>query len=280
MFNNAVNDSAVLRGNVRFLHEPIAYSPRNVHPVAQLFMLACRLNDIAMMDVSGMKINPFLLETIERDRIALPSGADGWFVLPRWQRIADSYQAAVAKVLNALGDVSGNQFSISGNLGFDLTVELRETPKKALAMEQLYRDQNADILLLPAQFGMHHVDQPSYRAVRFALKGVEFCLGAYEIGIMLLLAQEAYPRQPNGLKLDCAGDEIWVADSIAQRLPQQGFEFRNGGFTPDAIEDTIEDAPSFMIHESRKIQFSNHFDENVSWLSITPTAFIPFIRDI
>jgi hypothetical protein len=42
------------------------------------------------------------LARIQRDEVALPSGAEGYFAIPRWQNLAGTYNEAIEKVLAKL----------------------------------------------------------------------------------------------------------------------------------------------------------------------------------
>lgn len=169
--------------------------------------------------------NQDMLAQMEKGEISLPPGAEGFFAIPHWSKVAPTYQAAVEKVLDLLAKAYGGRFTNyrKGELGPN---QLRETSKKARAMEALQQAQNADILLVPAQFGLRHRGR-SVRRARSVMNGSEFSLGAYEIGIMLLTHPDRL-QNVDDLWLDCAGDEFSPdADGDFRRAPV--FEFRGGG---------------------------------------------------
>lgn len=149
--------------------------------------------------------NQDMLAQMEKGELSLPPGAEGFFAIPHWSKVGSTYQAAVEKVLDLLAKAYGGRFTNyrKGELGSN---QLRETSKKARAMEVLQQTQNADILLVPAQFGLRHRGR-SVRRARAVMNGSEFGLGAYEIGIMLLTHPDRL-QNVDDLWLDCAGDEF------------------------------------------------------------------------
>jgi hypothetical protein len=96
----------------------------------------------------------FMLAQMEKGEISLPPGAEGFFAIPHWSKVAPTYQAAVEKVLDLLDKAYGGRFTNyrKGELGPQF---LRETSKKARAMEALQQTQNADILLSSPHFPGH-----------------------------------------------------------------------------------------------------------------------------
>ena len=169
--------------------------------------------------------NQDMLAQMEKGEISLPPGAEGFFAIPHWSKVAPTYQAAVEKVLDLLDKAYGGRFTNyrKGELGPQF---LRETSKKARAMEALQQTQNADILLVPAQFGLRHRGR-SVRRARAVMNGGEFGLGAYEIGIMLLTHPDRL-QNVDDLWPDCAGDKFSPdADGDFQRV--RFFTFFDGG---------------------------------------------------
>ena len=166
--------------------------------------------------------NQDMLAQMEKGEISLPPGAEGFFAIPHWSKVAPTYQAAVEKVMKLLVKAYGGRFTNyrKGELGPN---QLRETSKKARAMESLQLSQNADVLLVPAQFGIRHRGR-SVRRARAAMDRTEFGLGAYEIGIMLLTHLDRL-QNVDDLWLDCAGDEFSPgADGGFQNTPIFGFD--------------------------------------------------------
>ena len=84
---------------------------------------------------------------------------------------------------------------------------IRETAHKTACMSQIAEQQKGyDILIVPAQFGIAHRGK-SVRRARVVIGGKGFGLGAFEVGIMLLLHPERLQHYDD-LWIDCAGDEF------------------------------------------------------------------------
>jgi hypothetical protein len=136
----------------------------------------------------------------------LPPNAEGWFAIPRWEKIASTYGEAVQKVLDLIKQNRNIEFFNyrKGLLGLQL---LRQSQKSAKAFQKLGDEQkDYDILVVPAQFGLHHRDRSVYQA-REVMNASEFGLGAFSIGIMILTHPERLMNH-NDLWIDCAGDEF------------------------------------------------------------------------
>lgn len=154
---------------------------------------------------------------------SLPAGAEGWFAIPRWQTIAPTYGEAVAKVFALLSSTRNGKFfnHHEGQLGPEY---LRQSTKTAQAFAQLCEQQkDHDILVVPCQFGLNHHGR-SVRRARAVMNSLEFGLGAFEVGIMLLTHPERLQHY-NDLWIDCAGDEF-DPDADGQFLDAPFFGFR------------------------------------------------------
>ncbi len=149
--------------------------------------------------------NGDLLTQVEKGEVAIPAGAEGYFAIPHWSKVAPTYQAAVEKVLALLGKAYGGRFTNyrQGQLGPQY---LQEIDRKAWSMQQLKEKQGSDILILPAQFGLRHRGR-SVRRARAIMGENEFGLGAYEIGIMLLTHPDRL-QNVNDLWIDAGGDKF------------------------------------------------------------------------
>ena len=113
--------------------------------------------------------------------LPLPSGAEGYFAIPRWQTIAPTYREAVEKVFALLAKQRKGKFHnyCEGQLGEEY---LRESEKTAAAFQKLSDEQKGyDILVVPAQFGMRHRGR-SVRRAREVMNASEFGLGAFAVG--------------------------------------------------------------------------------------------------
>ena len=136
----------------------------------------------------------------------LPVGAEGYFVIPRWQLLAPTYGEAVEKVFAALA-IQRPFYSwyYEDKLGPEY---LRRTEHATAMWEKLELEngqRGSDILVVPAQFGLYHRGK-SVKEARASFAENEFGLGAYEVAIMLLTHPErlqsfAYPW------IDAPGDE-------------------------------------------------------------------------
>jgi hypothetical protein len=136
----------------------------------------------------------------------LPNGAEGYFAIPRWQTVAPTYREAVEKVFALLAKQRKGKFQNyrEGQLSEQY---LRESEKTAAAFQKLGDEQKGyDILVVPAQFGIRHRGR-SVRRAREVMNSLEFGLGAFAVGIMLLTHPER-EIQWEQLHIDCAGDEF------------------------------------------------------------------------
>lgn len=193
------------------------------------------------------RANRDLLMQIEKDEITLPYGAEGFFAIPHYLCIADSYQEAVQKVLDRLKEVLGDRFANcrKGYLGPNL---LHENRKKIVQRGILQKDQDSDMHIVAAQFGMRHRGRSGLRAHTIMNKK-ECGLGAYEIGIMLLTHPERLQNK-NDLWIDCIGDEYY---SLAR-----------DGFLRSPVFRIFEDTLILDTHEIDRI--NEHFGSPSSFL--------------
>jgi len=136
----------------------------------------------------------------------LPPNAEGWFAIPRWEKIAPTYGEAVQKVLDLIKQTRNGAFYNyrEGQLGPQY---LRQSQKASRAFQKLGDEQkDYDILVVPAQFGLHHRGR-SVRRAREVMNASEFGLGAFAIEIMILTHLERLQHHDD-LWIDCAGDEF------------------------------------------------------------------------
>ena len=155
----------------------------------------------------------------------VPTGAEGWFAIPKWQTIAPTYGEAVQKVLDAIKKARNGKFYNyrEGQLGSD---RLRQSAKTEKVFQTLGDEQkDHDILVVAAQFGLRHRGR-SVRRAREVMNSQEFGLGAFAVGIMILTHPERLMHYDD-LWLDCAGDEFApVADGDFSSAPL--FRFDDG----------------------------------------------------
>ena len=132
----------------------------------------------------------------------LPAGAEGWFAVPRWEKVASSYNEAVEKVLDLIGKTRTLYNYHKGELGPEY---LRLSERTAVALQMIGEKQKGDFLLIPAQFGLTHRGR-SVRRVRVVYAPHEFGLGSFIAGCMILSHPERLVRWEQ-LRIDCPGDE-------------------------------------------------------------------------
>lgn len=132
----------------------------------------------------------------------LPTDVEGWFAIPRWEKIASTYNQAVELVLAKI--TSQRKFNNwrEGQLG---PRHLRQNERMEAMFREIGDQQKGDILVVPAQFGLRHRGR-SVRRAREVLTVNEFGLGAFAVGCMLLTHPEREVRWDQ-LHIDCMGDE-------------------------------------------------------------------------
>ena len=157
----------------------------------------------------------------------LPPNAEGWFAIPRWEKLGSSYGEVVDKVLATIKSKRTFYNYREGQTGPEY---LRQHAKTVRAFQKLGDEQKGhDILIVPCQFGLRHRGR-SVRRAREVFMANEFGLGAFAIGIMLL----THPERLNDdlwnddLWIDCAGDEF-SCDGDVQFDDAPCFVFRDDG---------------------------------------------------
>ncbi len=159
----------------------------------------------------------------------VPVGAEGWFAIPKWQTIAPTYTQAVQKVLDAMKLQRQGKF-YNWKEGQINDQQLHESRVKMEVFQRLGNEQkDQDILVVAAQFGLRHRGRSVRRAREIMIdNGMEFGLGAFEIGIMLLTHLERL-QDYNDLSIDCSGDEFDDPDSDVHFGLAPFFRFGSGG---------------------------------------------------
>jgi hypothetical protein len=131
----------------------------------------------------------------------LPEGAEGYFAIPRWDKLGSTYSHAVERVLAELSKQRAGKFYDyrEGKL-------CNQYFRQEEAFQKLDGQQKGyDIFVIPAQFGLRYRGC-SVRHAREMMNTNEFGLGAFAVGIMLLTHPERL-IDLNDLWIDCAGDE-------------------------------------------------------------------------
>ncbi len=190
---------------------------------------------------------PGLGSCIEKlGRRPLPEGAEAWFVIPRWQSLAQTYNEAVQLVVEVLATKRRFSNRIIGRLGPEY---LRQSERTRLAEKILAEQQEGnDLLVVAAQAGMLHRGS-SARRTRIAMAGNEFGMGVFAFACMLLTHPE---RLSSGetLMVDCGGDEYSM----------------RGDYTFDRV-------PLFD-YDLSGIEFSIFYEDRARNLWGTPTGFL------
>lgn len=170
------------------------------------------------------------LEFLERFLPAYkrPDIVEGLFATPRWQKIADSYNAAFELLLAQIAAARRFHNYRAGALGPEY---LRQYARTAAMMEQMGQQQKGDILIIPAQFGLRHCGSSVRRAREvISANPIEFGACPFIVGSMALVHPERYVRWGQ-LHTDCPGGEYSPdADGGFSRAPL---------FSYDALHDRL-----------------------------------------
>lgn len=159
---------------------------------------------------------------LERERMALPAGAEALFAIPKWSKISSSPVGAAQDVMRKM--VERRQLRTF----FPITAhnEFRPHQLSSQRLDAFANGQEGDIVVVPAQFGALR-SGVSGKAVRDSLAPNECALGFFAIGCMLL----THPKRIvcyDDLYIDCSGDD-WILPNKEQFTYQPGlFFFENG----------------------------------------------------
>ncbi len=134
---------------------------------------------------------------------ALSTDAEGWFVVPRFEKVAGNYNEAVEKVLGMIGSTRIFHNYRKGQSG---PKYLRQSDRTTTALQMLGAKQQGDYLLIPAQFGLRHRGRSTRRVREIIGNSNEFGLGIFVTGCMLLSHPERLVKWEQ-LHIDCPGDE-------------------------------------------------------------------------
>lgn len=180
----------------------------------------------------------------------LPVGTEGFFAIPRWQKIAATYGEAVEKVLDLIKQTRNGKFYNfrEGQLGLQY---LRQHERTVRMFQQMAEQQAGHhLLVVPAQFGLRHRGRSVCRA-REVFSANEFGLGAYHVGVMLLTHPERLHHYDD-LWVDCAGDEFAPdVDGVFVRAPRFSFgggQVRFGACYVDSASEHFGSVSAFFPH--------------------------------
>lgn len=132
----------------------------------------------------------------------MPAGAEGAFVVPKWQKVAATYNESVEK---ALGIIAGTRTFDNYCKGQLDTKHLRQSERTQRAEEMIASMFNGDYMLIWAQFGLRWRGR-SVRKVRYNYAPNEFGLGVFRSTCMLLSHPERLVEWEQ-LHIDLPGDE-------------------------------------------------------------------------
>ncbi len=86
-----------------------------------------------------------------KESLIRPQGAEGWFAIPKFEKVGKSYNKAVEKALDLIAKTRTFHNYRKGNLGEKY---LRLSERTTFALQMLGEKQKGDFLLIPAQFGL------------------------------------------------------------------------------------------------------------------------------
>lgn len=165
------------------------------------------------------------IKTVDEDFVLrkLPSSAENWFVIPRWQVVDKTYNKAVKNVLDLIKGKFRDKFynwcECQNKFWINKIVRSRHTEEK---LETLAEQQNhSDALIIPAQFGYRHRDRSIDRAYEVFLVD-EFGLGVFEIGCMILIHPNRFNHRC--LWVDCADEYDGKVLCFVYRIKEYGLE--------------------------------------------------------
>lgn len=153
---------------------------------------------------------------VKLSRRPLLPGAEAWFVIPRWQAVAPTYNEAVEAALGTVAARRRFDNRLAGRLG---PAHLRPSERSQLAERILTEQQSGnEILVVAAQVGMLHRGT-SARRTRVSMAPNEFALGVFAFLCILLTHPERLSACET-LMVDCGGDQYSVhGNGIFDRVP-------------------------------------------------------------
>jgi len=157
-----------------------------------------------------------------RTNTKLPVGAEGFFIVPRWQKVAGTYGEALETVLALLAKSRKFYNWRSGQLG---AKQLRQSVRTSAMLAKCSEGQPGDSIILPAQLGFRHRGR-SVRRAREVFLGNEFGLDAFTVACILLTHPER-EQVWEQLHIDCSGDEF-SPDADGQFGGAPFFDFLGG----------------------------------------------------
>lgn len=170
----------------------------------------------------------------------LPEGAEGWFAIPKVSAVAKKFFPAITDpamqyceaVKLVFTKLAKNRSFTNYRDGQIAPSQLHVNLRTASFLEELETQQQGDILIIAAQYGMRHRGK-SVRRARETFAGNEFGLTSFALGCMALIHPERFVRWEE-LDVDCSGDEFAPgADGVFSGAPvfrfcDDGLKFGTG----------------------------------------------------
>lgn len=219
--------------------------PQNLHELeGELIMLRKLFPELESADYDRE-----LCERIRTGAIRLPAGAERWTLIPRFEKVAPTYSAAVQKVLDLIDTARGGAFH-NYRKGQITEERLRQSEESVAYWKKLGDEQKGDFLIVPVQLGLRHRGRSVRRAIE-CFQANEFGLGAFAVGITILTHPERLNHYDD-LWLDASGDE---------------FDDPGGGTRFDR-------APSFWFFDGR-VGFGTRFVSDARGVYGSGSGFLP-----
>jgi len=189
--------------------------------------------------------------------LTIPDNAEGWFAIPSVDAVARVYFPQVTDpaerychAVQLVHEKIKASRSFYNYRDGEITPDhLRVHARTAQALNTITEQQQGDILIIPAQFGMRHRGR-SVRRAREVMSSNEFGLTSFAVGCMALVHPERFVRWEE-LDVDCAGDE----------------------FSPDA-DGSFGEAPDFHFYGGR-FRFDTGFIVPADDLFGAASGFVP-----
>lgn len=146
----------------------------------------------------------------------IPDWIEGLFAIIRPEFFSDKYGEELEEVLKALSKSRKEKFINyrENQLGPEY---LRQTQKTITALQKITEQQDSDILILPAQFGIKHRGK-SVRRARETFEQHEFGTNSKDTATMLITHLNRLQHYDD-LWIDCSGDEFSGAVDRFSRAP-------------------------------------------------------------
>ena len=148
-------------------------------------------------------------------KLVLPDGAEGWFARPKIDAVAKQQfpkvtdkEAQYCLSLNLIISMIGTMQPMFEKLHKDHLNKkhLRRAKKTIDAFATIYSQQQGDIMIIPAQFGMRYHNTNKYEVMK-TMPDNEFFLDAFTVGCMIMTNEHRF-MSPDDLGVDCPGDEF------------------------------------------------------------------------